>query len=380
MGSLLLTAAEERDTPPDPPPQGADRFLQAAWLRWAREFLRFVFTPRHAFPKPTRPPLVTLPDRCTLALASDWGTGTVSAYKVRYEIGRARPDYTIHLGDVYYSGTAAEFTRYVLGPEDWPAGARGTFFLNGNHEMYSGGAAYFTLALPAVHQPASYFALETGHWRFVALDTGYFAKQSALGFVWSKLTRRDPIVLHDDILVWLRDVVFADRADTRPVILLSHHQWYSAFEEGYHRVGAALRDYLPRVVLWFWGHEHKLAGYGRDGVNGLPPVRGRCIGHGGMPIELPGSGPWPVKHPHRVVFVDQRPAPDGVGGQRVGLCGYARLRLDGPTLDVCYVDEDGVELLTERWTRTATGARGEVVAWSPSLTVLPGRTIEELVT
>jgi len=37
-----------------------------------------------------------------LAIAGDWGTGTNEAYRVAAGISAFTPDYTIHLGDVYY--------------------------------------------------------------------------------------------------------------------------------------------------------------------------------------------------------------------------------------------------------------------------------------
>ena len=54
------------------------------------------------------------------------------------------PDITIHLGDVYYTGEKEEYTDYFF--PDWPLDnhpEHGTFLLNANHEMYSGGYDYF---------------------------------------------------------------------------------------------------------------------------------------------------------------------------------------------------------------------------------------------
>ena len=118
-----------------------------------------------------------------MPLASDLGRNG-SAFAVADAIRAHSPDVAIHLGDVYYSGTKDEFRDYFLGPRCWPrgtlgetrGGARGTYALNGNHEMYSGGAGYFRRALPAFGQETSYFCLENAHWRIIGLDTGYFAK------------------------------------------------------------------------------------------------------------------------------------------------------------------------------------------------------------
>jgi len=51
--------------------------------------------------------------------------------------------------------------------------------MDGNHEMYARGMAYFDVFLPRLGlaggtpQQASFFCLENDHWRFIALDTGY---------------------------------------------------------------------------------------------------------------------------------------------------------------------------------------------------------------
>jgi len=69
-------------------------------------------------------------------------------------------------------------------PVRWPTGAKGSFALNGNHEMYADGNGYWKLVLPRMGlkercsewgagQWASFFCLENKHWRIIGLDTGY---------------------------------------------------------------------------------------------------------------------------------------------------------------------------------------------------------------
>ena len=124
-----------------------------------------------------------------IALAGDWGSGTMRRLEVAALIEAWRPHYSIHLGDVYYVGDPAEVganflgipnPRYAFAPCKWPLGSEGAFALNGNHEMYALGYGYFDHILPklGVHdsprgQRASYFCLENDHWRIIALDTGY---------------------------------------------------------------------------------------------------------------------------------------------------------------------------------------------------------------
>jgi len=361
---------------PQPPPRGAMQFLTKRIWPWLVHYLSVLLRPRHSFPTygpeaSPRPGVFPLPDKCLVALAGDWGTGTDSAYRVAKRIRALHPDVTIHLGDVYYSGTEREYRDYFLGEEDWPRGAVGTYALNGNHEMYSGGTGYFDAALKSLRQKTSYFCLESPAWRIVAVDTGYYAR--SVPFLELLLT--GCIRLPSPNRRWLRDVVFADPADRRPVVLLSHHQWFSAFESEYRRVGKNLAPYLDRVVLWLWGHEHRFAGYAPFGRGRAPRVRARCIGHGGMPVELRHRSP---RTDRNLVFSDERRA-RFVDGDPIGYCGFALLRLDGPDLRLTYVDEMGTNLLEEQWVARPDGASGTVAFVSPDLTIAASQTIAALV-
>jgi predicted phosphodiesterase len=44
-----------------------------------------------------------------IALVSDWGTGTDEARQVAAFLAQQKPDAVIHLGDIYYAGTAEEW-------------------------------------------------------------------------------------------------------------------------------------------------------------------------------------------------------------------------------------------------------------------------------
>ena len=332
-------------------------FLTKHFWVWLWNYLKVVFTSRETFPTypaPTpaypRPGVFPIPDSCTIAIAADWGTGTDSAYAVADAIRGLQPDVTVHLGDVYYSGTADEFQQYFMETGAWPRGKSATYTLNGNHEMYSGGSGYFRVALPGLGQRASYLCLENANWRIIGLDTGYYAKS----FPFLELIVNF-IKIHRATMRWLKTVVFADQTDRRPVILLSHHQWFSAFDSEYQRIGNQLGPYLDRVLLWFWGHEHRFAGYAPFGFGGRQ-VRARCIGHGGMPIELDGK----IQHVDRpLVFTDERRATT-VDGAAIGFCGFALLRLNDRELSVEYFDEQKRSLLTERWQLRPDGPSGTV--------------------
>src|ERR1035437_8855390 len=97
----------------------------------------------------------TNPDLHHGLLAGDWGTGTDEARIVAAAMEKSEPDFTIHLGDVYYVGDNNEVRENFLGektspyaPVKWPMGAKGSFALNGNHEMYADGNGYWKMVLP----------------------------------------------------------------------------------------------------------------------------------------------------------------------------------------------------------------------------------------
>jgi Calcineurin-like phosphoesterase len=335
-------------------------------FRWAWEYASHRIGPRHRFltyaksyPGRGIYPLAGDDDVVRIALAGDWATGTDEAESVGQLIAAFAPHYSIHLGDVYYVGGRHEVDENFLGinnpnngyaPCLWPHGSHGSFALNGNHEMYARGHAYFDRMLPrlgpiangkAQGQKASYFCLENQHWRIIALDTGY----DSIG--WPLVERFLPTAcpLHREQIDWLRTVVRPRDDDPRGIILLTHHQYYSAYDDWYPEPARQLAEFFSRPVLWFWGHEHRLVIYGEHGVRGGIRAFGRCIGHGGMPVELPPR----VKHRACTVeFVDRRYYPNNEN-LKIGYNGFARLTLRGNRLTVEYVDLHGTVIFTEAW-------------------------------
>ena len=94
-----------------------------------------------------------------MALLGDWGTGLYGAVPCAESIRRdgGRFDLLMHLGDVYYSGTRREVRERFLNVRPFREDAVNRF-INSNHEMYSGGHAYFRDTLPTFGQESSYFA------------------------------------------------------------------------------------------------------------------------------------------------------------------------------------------------------------------------------
>jgi hypothetical protein len=297
----------------------------------------------HPFnPEPARHPIS---DTARLVVVGDWGTGLPRAQAVARQMARAVADaldtgrqaHVVHLGDVYYSGLPGEDERHVLA--HWPVTADQaeagvtSWSLNGNHDMYSGGFGYFQTLLadprfaaqrsPGGHT-TSYFRLTSPSWDFVGLDTSW-----------------DPDVLSHGTVAVLEDpqadfVAAVAAESTRKLALFSHHQLVSVYETS--DIGPELsRKLAPvldqrRVTAWWWGHEHRNMGFRPTAGVRFP----RCLGNGGVPVlqthaaedPVPPPGAWEARG-----YLDD--------GQHWARFGFAVLDLDGPRIDVRYLDETG---------------------------------------
>lgn len=345
-------------------------FLSINVLGWVYHYLKSRFGPKYPFQDYTHSPgdngVYPLSDdpRSTqpirIGVTGDWGTGTAEAAAVASGISAFDPHFTIHLGDVYFVGAPHEVRENCLTEVRWPHGSRGAFALNGNHEMYARGKAYFTIFLPTLGpnvaggkpagQKASFFCLQNDYWRIVCLDTGY----NSLGIPILEMLYSPNNRLPQALVDWLRDVVrLGDADDKRGLILMSHHQYYSAFDDDVTAPAAQIAALLKpnRPVLWFWGHEHRLAFYGKFGVGTPLEAYGRCIGNGGMPDDLADI---PAKAAtYQLKVYDNREYKNflGIG---IGFNGFTNLTLAGDrlTAEYCSVNQslDGDTLLArETW-------------------------------
>jgi hypothetical protein len=385
--SPLWSYLRKQAEPARPVPKGAASrpidfpalaaFASTKIFRWIPEYVIHRIGRRHKFlTYPASDPgsgvyqLNEGAEETRVALAGDWASGTDEAASVANHIALFDPHYTIHLGDVYYVGGRNETGENFLGidnphnhytPCRWPAGSLGSFALNGNHEMYALGKAYFDEMLPALGaikggqpqgQRASFFCLENEHWRIIALDTGY----KSIGLPVLEYFWPPDCGLPAGVLQWLRKIVHGDR---RATILLSHHNYFSRYETVYPRQAVQLKEFFAEhPVLWFWGHEHRLVIYKEYRLGGGISALGRCIGHGGMPIELPKE----VKDSNcPVEFEDSRRYPNDEN-LTVGYNGFVTLVLRGDQLEVRYIDVFGDTVFSEQWsgrdgvlTRTGSG-------------------------
>ena len=307
-------------------------------------------------------------DPVVIGIAGDWGTYTAQSIEVARKMGGHNPHYTIHIGDTYFVGAPHEIINNFIAPESpWFRGSKGSFALLGNHEMYARGIAYFDELLPTLGlnepggwtgQQAPYFCLENDHWRILGLDTGYHSigKIPVIEMIpWFAPNCRFP----KKMMQWLKEIVkLDDPGDKRSLLILTHHQYISAFknETEYITPARQLASLIgrDRPVLWIWGHEHKFSLYEKACVDGGPLVYGRCIGHGGMPLELDKFARDKNKKGFdKLVMVDERPVP-GTEDYPLGFNGYAMIKLSGADLRIEYHDTNG-HLLSEHWKADGAG-------------------------
>ena len=281
-----------------------------------------------------------LQPRARLVLVGDWASGVRRAGNVAAYIAeqlnqasvRGIDRHVIHLGDVYYAGRDFEYVAHL--GDMWPVKTGeddriGSWCLNGNHDMFSGGQALFAFLQRDSRfkrqNGCTHFALENKDWLIFGLDTAYESE----GFKGNTGGLAAPQA------VWIMERI--RRAPDKKIILLSHHQPFSAWEGESPRLLEALQPVLhgPReIAAWFWGHEHRCAIYAPHFNVRYPSL----IGHGGVPVYASSKEP---KGP-KVLFHDRRSFPHLL--EKYAYLGFAVLDLDGPNATVAYIDENGKKI------------------------------------
>jgi len=352
-------------------------FFSSNLWPWIWSYLKYAFTPRVCFPTYAnsgkngvyRITPVAGSDAIRIAIAGDWGTGTDTAHAIASLMDDTKPDFTMHLGDVYYVGDKSEIEENCLGKPTngydgvkWPKGTEGSFALNGNHEMYANGGPYFqtflkTLGMKGVAegQVASFFCLETDYWRIVAIDTGY----NSVGIpILSMIPwiNQIPFIggdchLEQALVEWLRNVVKL-KDNPKPTVILSHHQYFSAFpEQNYTKPAKQLAEFFRgQEFVWLWGHEHRLGIYEKASREGIA-FYARCVGHGGMPVEM--ADPDISQAPLALYDTRTHKLDDGTV---VGQNGFVNVAIRGDTLTLDYRDIDNISLFVEVFKPGANGA------------------------
>jgi hypothetical protein len=319
---------------------------QPVWAAILSELLRLrAFDARAPYPAGAPEP-IQLPESFKMVLLADWGGDNDPAKKIASEVRGQAPDFVIHLGDIYYGGTKHECELFLdvwpmrvnMQDPESPLQPRGSYALNGNHEMYSGGEFYFNTVLTAFGQKQPFFCLENTNWRIIGLDTAYNGGRL------KPLSPTDPMNAQWN---WLIETL---RKGKKAMIFLTHHQPVSAHQVEWND-SKPLREDINELMQfdgigndaifgWFFGHEHRCALYRDTALN----FNARLIGNGCIPHEVqteraadPGC--------NEVDFFNKKAAP----GTKAAVSSFVKLAFAGSQVLIEYVDETSTLWGQESW-------------------------------
>jgi calcineurin-like phosphoesterase family protein len=319
------------------------------WAYAAFEYLIYYLGVEPKAPFATRPATIQLPNQPALkiAIVGDWGTGVwqdgsavaCPSAAVMAQIQAANPDVVIHLGDVYYAGTAEGVFGVLPGEETenlvdaWPDFPL-SFTLNSNHEMYNGANGYFTKALTSAkfskQNGTSYFALEYNDWILFGLDSSYYDPSPL--YMQGALTDSNQIA-------FLQSFNLANKR----IVVMTHHNGLRTDGQVQMGLWNQVVSALGRAPdYWYWGHVHNGIVYSAQSASGAN-TSGRCCGHGALPFgnayELHDSEGNPVP---QVDYYAHTPMsnPDTQQTNRV-LNGYAIVTLTATSISEAFYDQSG---------------------------------------
>lgn len=288
--------------------------------------------------------IIAIPNDATIAIAGDWGTGywrgtATPAAKVAALINAAKPDYTIHIGDTYYSGTNDEMNNNLA--NIWPKGNAGAIAIPGNHEMYCGDNFYNAIlpSLCPLQNGVSYCALQNDSWLIICLDSSYYSTGDLYMDGSIMDSRSGGPQVH-----WFLDVL--KQAGKRKIIIVTHHQPMDL--PGMHltnlfgQVNALLMVNGLKPAFWYFGHEHNAAVYGQYSAMYYPA---RCIGHGAIPYGV--SSDLTTVTGSTVLWAETKSANDPQYPERI-LNGYLMLSLNDASMTETLYSENG----DVRWMQT----------------------------
>lgn len=282
---------------------------------WLKTLFAYLFNKEA--PYRDSPGVFTLPEKSRLVIVGDWGTGTDAAINLLRQIKQYKPDYFMHLGDIYYSGTKNEIVRRFLNPLQMILPDCRYFSLMGNHDAYSGGQGYYWL-VDTIGQQSCHFKLSNNRIQLIGMNTG-----------WSDRFSKTPVELHSSEAEWVKSNL------NQKTILFSHHQPFSGFQAISNIVASQLEN-LNNVEAWFTGHEHRLAIYHE--YNDIK--RMRTVGAGGVP-EL-------VREDYFKSTIPCQPITYGNDGIRY-YHSFAIMDIDQDNVTVRYFDEQDNVLYSENF-------------------------------
>jgi len=238
----------------------------------------------------------------SIAIVGDWGCGAYGdefggrgpAIATMKAVKGLKPDYVMHLGDVYYSGTEDRFPQHeeqdnLLTPWDTGLTKAGTnFTLNSNHEMYGAARGLINIALahgtPFAHQNKTpYFALEYNDWVILGLDSAYF--DPSLLYMDGALGNASN-VQQQEFVHNLGDL------SSKKIMVMTHHNPMSydgTSITSNKKAGISLWDAMKQLLgkqpdIWYWGHLHLGVSYNKNSILGATGTTCRCVGHSAIPF------------------------------------------------------------------------------------------------
>lgn len=260
------------------------------------------------------------PPEIKIAIIGDWGTGQYSedkegpplkgpAFQVMATLRQLKPDYIIHLGDVYYAGTAENdltqneekinFLDMLRADPNWPdMPKKGLYAINSNHEQYGAARGLLDEALnrngqypdsPFQQQNGrSFFSLQNDDWAIIALDSAYFDTSTLYmdGSIGKQFTPGVTPVPPD---CEQSKFIAENTKPGQKVIIMTHH---TGLEFGGDR-NKKLWDEVTTALggndpdYWYWGHLHLGIAYNTNTSNPKgagPKTLGRCVGHSAIPF------------------------------------------------------------------------------------------------
>ena len=212
----------------------------------------------------------------------------------------------------------------------------GSWSLNGNHDMYSGGWAYFDHLLAEPRFSTQRSPDGKGDELLPAVDTVVGDRRPRHGVGSGPAGHGPPGRARGPAGATYVTQVAAGLG-AKKLLLLSHHQLVSVYSPGDlgkvlpRKLATVLAD--EQVTAWYWGHEHRCMAFEAAGGVRYP----RCLGHGGVPVLA-----------HRRTRRSRRPAcgrsvPTSPGAKHWARFGFAVLDFDGPQISVRYRNELGVD-------------------------------------
>jgi hypothetical protein len=257
-----------------------------------------------------------IPETCTIALFSDWATGSRSAINLSKEVAKLVPDYVVNLGDTYYSGTVSETKSRLVDPiknyilKECPKTR--VFMIPGNHDLYSGmhGVKY---ALKEFGQNNLFFSLYNSKVQFQGINTGFNDSNCFNTFLHTAYNT----YLEDSEMEWHEHRI--NQRKDRKLIVLSHHMPISAWSPAGNiddktspvnpKLFGQFKFCMNDIDLWLYGHDHSFSIFEPYTYDSVTLKAGRLIGNGACQYREQSMSHYEITTPGSFEVGEEVPRP-----------------------------------------------------------------------